>query len=389
MSKTKDKNKFTRVLEYISDYWPAFGLFFTIAGLLAGWLLYQVNPLQPLEEIAAKQAEYREKLDQKKFQDTMVERHLKLGNSFLDDSMYMAAKKEFDKAAGLDKMDQKAQLGLMITGVYELMQNEFVPQAIERQIDFILEVEPNDPHAHVLLGDLHVQLEDLDKAGDQYQQAIKFNGKTASAYFGLGVIYERQNDLDKALENYENAARLSKWNEQYLNNLASVQGKKGDYKSAIENYELVLTLDFEFLLPYLEISLAHRLMGDIENIKMSAKYLKKFLPLLSDEKVSGLDKNKGGWFFMAGEKEKKEVSLYDMKEKRCYALYNLSITLFLLNQGKEAGLYFKEARDLKIEQDATIASLALWDLRRFAEKHPAYKEQAEKYRKTYLPDVSL
>lgn len=372
-------NRVSRIFKWITDNWAAVGLCLSVLGILTAWLFYGVSIFQPFEEIAARQAEYRDKLKQKEFQQAMVERHLKLGKTFLDNSRYKAAKAEFENVLKLDKMNPDAQMGLFKTGLYEAMLGEYIPEVVERQIHFILQEKPKDPHALVLKGNLYAQLEDIDTAEEQYKKAIESDKETASAWFGLGIIYQKQDKADEALRMYKEAVKLSKWNERYLNNLASIYCKKEDYANAVENYELVLTLDYEYLLPYCEVALAYRLMGNLER---AGDYQSRLVSYLYDETFSGLDKNKGVWFFETDSKT--VVSLYSLAEKRCYALYSLSMTLFLLGNDREAEQHARQGHDIETDQKASILNLVRWDLQRFEQKHPEYRERAKEYRRMYL-----
>lgn len=386
--------RLTELLKWINANWAVLGLGISLLGILIARLLFDVSIFQPFDEIAAKQGEYREQEKQKKHQKIMVDRHLTLGSYFLSNSRYNAAKAEFNQVLKLDKMNPAAQMGLFKTGVFEaFMEKEFIPEVVERQIHFILEENPDDPHARVMYGNLYAQLKEYDKAKEQYELALKSvdnpvdesDGKPvdkpASAYFGLGILYEKEDNLDRAIEMYEKAVTHSKWNERYLNNLASVYGKKGDYTNAIEHYELVLTLDYEYLLPYCEVALAYRLTN---NLEMAGAYQFRLVSYLYDENFSGLDKNKGVWFFKTDSKT--VVSLYSLAEKRCYALYSLSMTLFLLRKDREceAEQYARQAHDIETNQKASILDLVRWDLQSFEQKHPAYRERAGEYRRMYL-----
>ena len=372
------REKISKTFKWVSEVWPALAFIISIIGIITAWLVYDVSLLHPLKKIAAEQREYNGKSEQKKLLKEMAGRHLALGKSFLDNSRYMAARGEFESVLKLDKLNPEAQMGLFKTAVYKAMQNEFIPEVIERRINFILKETPDDPHALVFLGNLYAQLENIDKAEEQYELAIKSDNKTASAYFGLGIIYEKQNEIDKALEKYKDAVKLSKWNERYLNNLASVYSRKGDYENAIKNYELILTLDYEYLLPYLEISIAFLQMGNLEK---AYAYQDKLAGLLEDEYFYDNDKNKGVWFFNA---EDETVELFSIEEKRLYTLYSLSMTLFLLGDKDHANEIAGKAQSIKTDQDASIRKIVSLDLQRFVDKHQAYKEQVENYRTTYL-----
>ncbi|MEW6620890.1 MAG: tetratricopeptide repeat protein [bacterium] len=367
--------KTSKTINWINTHLPVLCVSLSIIAMLIAGVIYKVSIFHPLKRIAVEQAEYDEKLAKLKNQKEMVKRHLKLGKSFLDNSRYKAAKREFNNVLNLDKMNPEAQMGIFKTEVYEYMRGEdYIPEVVERQIEFILEEDREDPHALVLMGDLYASLDNMAMAEGYYKKALKSATETASAYFGLGIIYQKQNKTEDALKMYKQAVRLSKWNEHYLDNLAYLYLKKGDYRNAIENYQLILTLDYEFLLTYCEIAIAYWLMGDLD---MAVRYQDRLVSLINDDNIAKLDKNNGVWFFEAG---REAVSLYSIEEKRYYALLSLSVTHFLSGRQEEADKYAQEAKAIEIATKADIKHLVLFDLHRFKDKHPAYSNQIERYR---------
>lgn len=370
--------RLSRVLQWVNTHWPLLAVGVTLLSVFVAWWQYDVALLQPLEEIAAKQAEYRTKVQQRDFQKRMVERHLQLGNEFLGNSRYKAATAEFNKALKLDKQNPEAQMGLFKTGVYDAMQTDFIPEVIERQIEFILQEAPEDPYARVLKGNLYAQLEDFNSAKKEYERALAVKIKPASAYFNLGLIYEKENRLDEALAMYKQAVKDSKWNERYLTNLASLYRQKKQYAEAIKHYELVLTLDYQYLLPYLEIALAYRLAGEV---KMAQQYQKKLVAHLEDPAFAKHKKNQGVWFFKAGDTH---VSLFSLEDKTCYAHYSLSLSSHILRDSANTERYAQKAKAVKSDEHDAIVCLLCEDTQQFAKTSPAYEEQMGQYRKRYL-----
>ena len=197
-------------------------------------------------------------------------------------------------------------------------------------------------------------------------------------FSGLGIVYEDRENLDKALEMYEKAVGLPKWNERYLNNLASVYYRKDDYDNAIKNYELILTLDYEFLVSYLEISLAYRLAGELE---MGHAYLRKLAGMMDVKDLTDNDKNKDGWFYDAGDET---VGLFSLDEKKQYTPYSLSMTLFLLGKEEDANSAAAKAQSMNTYQETSIKKLVRADLQRYLEKYPKMTGHAKRYADTYL-----
>ena len=369
------------VYKWADANWKLAGIILTLCGALIARGCFGVSLMQPFEELAVKQAEYREKQQNLEFQKTLVRRHIKLGNDLLDNERYSAAKKEFQAVREIDKTNPDAQIGLYKVSIYQaLAGDDYLPELVDRQIQLTLDENPKDPHALVLMGTLHYQVDDQDEAEKYYQQAIASNQpqKPASAYFNLGQIYMDRKDLDKAIEMYKEAVNLSMWNERFLNNLAYAYLIKEDYDNAITNYEKVLDLDNLYILPNLEISFAFRFKGDLET---ASAYQEKLIDMLKDEKISGLEKNKGSWTVQA---DTETLELFDLPQKKAYALLTLSSTLFLLNQPDTAQTLAEEAFGIETDLQSEIRLQVGFDLKKLTEKQPGYTNNAETYIKQYL-----
>jgi tetratricopeptide (TPR) repeat protein len=349
---------------------------------------YDVSPDLAIKEIQVKQEEYQRKLKQKADKEAHIKRHLMLGKSFLNNSRYRAAEKVFKKVLDIEKTNLEAQMGLYKTELIAAMRKgEYIPEVIEKQIELILKENKNDAHALSLLGNLYAQLDLPDEAKVKYNKAIKSNPEIGSAYFGLGIIYEKENNFPVALQYYKKAVSISKWNERYLTNLAHAYARKGKYQKAIEKYEFVLTLDYEYLLPYLKVSHVYRLSG---KLREAAWYLYELDRLFDKEKkitdekgdvkkikLIDFDKNNGVWFF---ETDTEPVLLFTIEEKKCYALLSLSMTNFFLERESEAERFLQKANSSVCREKIFIKGLILSDLKVFESKQPAYKDKIEEYR---------
>jgi len=86
---------------------------------------------------------------------------------------------------------------------------------------------------------------DLDRAIQDYAQAIKLNGKFADAFNNRGVAYDRKGDFDRAIQDYDQAIKLKPSTEAYFNRGNSYLGKS-QYASAIDDYNQALKLKSDF-----------------------------------------------------------------------------------------------------------------------------------------------
>jgi Flp pilus assembly protein TadD len=100
------------------------------------------------------------------------------------------------------------------------------------RIDRILTQHPDDPHAHLFLGDLYAIQDDYTTASTHYEQAIARDPTLAHGYFSLGVVYDKLGKVEQSLQMYERAATLADWHQPYLNNLAYQYLQHQDYDKA-------------------------------------------------------------------------------------------------------------------------------------------------------------
>ncbi len=308
------------------------------------------------------------------FQNPILEHHLASGNSFLNTGKFAQAKQEYTQAHELDPDNIKINSGLSKVRIYEqLYEMHYETSAIEQNITHILDKNPDDPHAYVLLGHLHSSA-DPDIAARNYKKAILLDSSVATAYFGLGVLRHKQENLEKALELFKNAVSLSKSNVKYLNNLAYLYYKTEQYQEAIKTYKRILDSDYEYLISYYEIAIVLQIRGELDK---ALWYQQKLVKLLDDEKITSLQKNKDSWYF---ETSDKPVFFYELPKKKCYAYCSLSVTLYLMGQETEAAAYMIKANGLKINDNdkLSVIELVLTDLMRLQNKN--LKNRAEKFR---------
>jgi len=384
--KTNKLKRIRVILEWVSIHWAICAFFLTIAGALVAWLVYGISLLQPFEEIAYKQKQYRHENSQRELRELVVERHLALAGTLMDIGRYEAAEEEYKKVLKLDAVNLNAQTGIFEVEVHNLIIAHRNPDVIKEKINFLLTETPDNPHALVFLGDLFSSL-DKEKAEGFYQQVISAGTKTATAYFGLGVLYSKEPGKEmEVIELYKKAVELSHWNEDFLNNLGGLYFKTGQYDEAIKAYEKILTMDSEYLITYLEIANVLRMSGELQ---WALAYYKQLVNFISDKEIIDLPENQKRWFFNSGENE--VVYLNNPLEKRFYAYYCLSISLFLSGRDEEAKYYVNEAQKLAIDNEHLIINLVTSDLNAFIEidKNRDYTGKGNDYRKSFLNDEGL
>ena len=81
-----------------------------------------------------------------------------------------------------------------------------------------------------------------DEAIAEFDNAIKINPISASAYYNLGIIYNKKNDSDKAITNFSKAIEIDTALADAYYNRGSVYYKKGNFDEAISDYNKAIEL---------------------------------------------------------------------------------------------------------------------------------------------------
>jgi serine/threonine-protein kinase len=71
-----------------------------------------------------------------------------------------------------------------------------------------VQANPNDPHAHLMLGNAYVLQEEKVKALEEFERAIELDPEYAEAYIRAGDMLTAQRDFARAAEMYQRAADL-------------------------------------------------------------------------------------------------------------------------------------------------------------------------------------
>ena len=146
-------------LEKFNKLLPFLGLIFSTLVLLAGAVIYDINPFHMLKRIVAEQQGFDYAEQQRQFQQQVVANHVALGQAFLDDQLYDQAGDEFGKALAIDKLHVDAQIGRFIVEAARQIKQDFRPQAVERQLDPVVDCER--------LRRTDVRVDELDRGTDR------------------------------------------------------------------------------------------------------------------------------------------------------------------------------------------------------------------------------
>lgn len=361
-------------LEQFNKLLPSLGVIFTIVIALAAWVLHDIQPLHLLKRIVAEQQGFDYAEQQRQFQQQVVANHVTLGQAFLDDQLYDQAGDEFGKALAIDKLHVDAQIGRFIVEAARQIKQDFRPQAVERQLDFLRQQQPDNPYVHILFGDLAVQRKDFSAAQKHYQTAMQSGRQPAAAYFGMGYRHEIQSNLTQALLHYQKAVERSPWNQRYLNNLAGTLRKLGQYPESIKLYEEILTLDRNYLLAHVGIAQSY---AHSRKLGMAMLYLEQFMTLAGQQTVIDQPKNQATWNFH-------NTLLETLDEKRQYALYQLGLMQYLLDQQDDVQRTMQAAQAIKTGIGTEIQAAVAEDIALLIKANAEYAVQTGLFKQLYL-----
>jgi tetratricopeptide (TPR) repeat protein len=113
-----------------------------------------------------------------------------------------------------------------------------------------VQANPNDPHAHLLLGNAYDSQGDKGKALEEYERAIELDPEYAEAYVKAGDMLAALGDFARATEMYQHAAEIEPGSIEA--NLKAAQALWGDgqIRPAIEYFKRLAELDPDLPLPH-------------------------------------------------------------------------------------------------------------------------------------------
>ena len=118
---------------------------------------------------------------------------------------------------------------------------------------------------------------EVDRAIQDYGQAIKLNGKLAAAYNNRGVAYDQKGDYDRAIQDYEQAIKLKPSAEPYFNRGNAYLGK-AQYDHAIDDFNQAIRLKADFAPAYDNRCWARAVVGILKQALADCNQAMRLLP---------------------------------------------------------------------------------------------------------------
>ena len=112
----------------------------------------------------------------------------------------------------------------------------------QSHLEAALKLEPKNPEAHNLMGDLYSELNNGTKAAEHYNKAIELDKSQVKAVLHKGQLYKRSTNYEGALAEFENALKLNPDFAPAYREMGETYFKMRKLEKAKENYKRYLEL---------------------------------------------------------------------------------------------------------------------------------------------------
>jgi tetratricopeptide (TPR) repeat protein len=292
------------------------------------------------------------------------------GDNALNIGRYADAKRIFEDEFKANPQNQQAAWSLQIVQIRETLSQPGFKEAI----DTLYQQNPNDPHVNLFLGEYYAANDQPDKAIQHYEQAIEQNPKLAEAHYDFAKLYDQQGNQESAKVESLKAIEISP-TPKYRNNLATIFFKQLHYEEAIKEYGK----NKEYPLSALESA---KIYWRLEYLSQALSYQKQAIEWLDDKTIMGKPDNQEAWYFEIA--PKKNIELINLDEKKSYAYFCLSVTLYLQGDMEGAENAVQKLRDLRVARQADINALLTADLDGLVQANGTFAEQVAVYKQLYL-----
>jgi len=292
------------------------------------------------------------------------------GDYALNIGRYADAKRIFEAELKANPQNNQAVWSLQIAQLRETLSQPGFKEAI----DTLYQQNPNDSYVNLFLGDFYAANHQPDKAVQHYQEAIKQNPKLAEAHYNLAMLYARQGDEVSAKVESLKAIEITP-TPKYRNNLGNIYFKKQDYEEAIKEYGK----NKEYPLSALESA---KIYWRLEYLSQALSYQKQAVEWLEDKMIMSKPENRETWYFEITPGN--NIELISLDEKKSYAYFCLSVTLYLQGDKEGAEDEMKKLWSLMVIRQADINALLTADLDALVQVNSNFAKQVAEYKKLYL-----
>ena len=135
----------------------------------------------------------------------------------------------------------------------------------------ILKSQPQHFEAYYFLGIILNELNKLDEAEANYQNAIKFKPDFAEAYYNLAVTLVKSKKLEEGIKNYQNAIKFKPDFAIAHNNLGNVLNKLERLNEAEVSYQNAIKFKPDFAEAYYNLGNVYRDIGKLNDSELNYK----------------------------------------------------------------------------------------------------------------------
>ena len=150
----------------------------------------------------------------------------------------------------------------------------------------------NKSQIHEAIADIYYDTEDLDKAIEYYEYALKDDSENPKIYSRLAMAYWEKDYIEKAIIFYSKALELDSTYDIAYNNLGVVfMDGLGDLPRAMEYFKTAVEISPEYVLAHFNLARAHEGLG--EKIQAAKQYQKALnINKVKEEMDSALIENR-------------------------------------------------------------------------------------------------
>jgi tetratricopeptide (TPR) repeat protein len=292
------------------------------------------------------------------------------GDIALNLGRYADAQRIFEAEFKANPQNKQAAWSLKIAQIRQT----FSEPEFKEAIDALCQQNPSDAHVNLFLGEFYAANSQPDKAVQYYEKAIERNPKLAEAHYALAMLYQQQGNNEAAKVESLKAIEISS-TPKYRNNLGNVYFKQQHFEDAIREY----ARNNEYPLSSLESA---KIYWRLEYLSQALSYQKQAADWLENKTIMTKPENQEAWYFETA--PGKGIELVSLEEKKSYAYYCLSVSLYLQGNSEGAENEVKKLRDLKVGRQADIDALLTADLDALVQANGSFAEQIAAYKQLYL-----
>jgi len=292
------------------------------------------------------------------------------GDNALNIGRYADAERIFEAELKANPQNKQAAWNLRIAQVRQTLSQPGFKEAIEA----LYQQNPKDSYVNLLLGDFYTANHQPDMAVQYYKVAIEQNPKLAEAHHNLAKLYALLGDLNSAKVEALKAIEISSI-PKYRNNLGTIYFKQQHFEEAIKDFGR----NKEYPLSTLESA---KIYWRLEYLSQALSYQKQAVDWLEDKTIMSKPDNQESWFFEIA--PEKNIELISLEEKKSYAYFCLSVTLYLQGDKEGAENAVQKLRNLMVSRQVDINNLLTADLDALVQSNDSFAEQIAAYKQRYL-----